>query len=488
MGMLLSGQDGRKGDGAGPSPFHLEELLTFPRETGVTLSVYPSQPLQCYVTYGFLTGPNLTTPTLTSAGDEKLVFTLDGLPPNREFTYTLWWKRIAQTEFIPRPPGTFRTLKSPGKKVTFGVIADTHAYAQWTQAQTLGGSIGFDNVTTTVRNMALDDSLDFIVLGGDFAMTSCAVGCKGHLVDGEFAGEGTVVNQTEADLRYRKTFSPDVLGLMARSKPMFWVLGNHDGEVGFGDVNGSCNHYDTTALLSRNARQRYLPRVEHFLPNSSPQGNYYSFRSGDVQVVVLDILRYNSDYPMSPDEWTLGTRQLLWLDRTLEQSTAPFKFVFAEHLLGGLTGPNDCYWYGRGQLKSTISGEITSSFLGEQALVHEILKAHDAQVFFTFHDHVVVYGEKPGPNGEGEGVTYVVGGQGGALSPGWAQQDWYRETMDYDEDGVPEYATDVTGTTKRGYFRVTVEPGGQATFEYVRTHTSNAALNGTTVLSFPVSP
>jgi hypothetical protein len=73
------------------------------------------------------------------------------------------------------------------------------------------------------------------------------------------------------------------------------------------------------------------------------------------------------------------------------------------------------------------------------------------------------------------------------VSPPAAGLAWYQEAMDYDGDGTPEFDTNVTGSRKVGYFRVTVEPDTRLLFEYVQTVTTlGGGANGTVLYSFAV--
>ena len=69
------------------------------------------------------------------------------------------------------------------------------------------------------------------------------------------------------------------------------------------------------------------------------------------------------DYPMQPDDWTLGAEQLRWFERVLTENDRTWTIVFAEHLVGGVVSPElatetmthyDAY--GRGGLRATRDG------------------------------------------------------------------------------------------------------------------------------------
>ncbi len=468
------------GDG-GPIAFHDDEILSHARADGVTLSLLPAEPVEAYVRYGPPAAVTARTPLATAGDDELLVFDLGGLAPSGQYQAEVLVRRPGERAFTVRAPVSFGTLKAPGDPVTFGVVADTHAYAVWTKGT---GLFGFQKLVRTVEHMVADDSLDFVLIGGDIAMTHCSGGCAAATIDGVDVGPGTVDTQQEADLRYRLTFSDVILGPLAKAHPISLVLGNHDGEAGFGDVEGTCSQFDTTAGFSRNARLGHLPNASDSY-DGNRAGTAYTFRTGDVQIVVLDVMRYNATIPVGPDEWTLGAGQLAWLEQTLRSSEAPFKFVFGEHLLGGSSDPEHCYWYGRGGLRSTDTGEVDGMFLGEQALVQEVLRRHGAQLFLSFHDHVVAMGEKISADGTGSGVHYVIGGMAGGTVPPWAESAWYKSQMDYDGDGIAEYESELTGTKQKGYFRIHVD-GDAATLEYVQTQIFDPTTDGTVLLTYTI--
>ena len=192
--------------------------------------------------------------------------------------------------------------------------------------------------------------------------------------------------------------------------------------------------------------------------------------------------------PKRAEDWTLGAAQFGWLEAVLAANHSPWVFVFAEHLVGGVTRPDGRpfadetetpgeYHYGRGGLRSTVDGTTKGRFLGEQAALQALLRRHGADVFFHAHDHVAVIGEKRGPDGRGEGVYYAMAGQasGDANGPGWAANSWFASQMDYDGDGQPDY-TGANGTAAPGFYRVTVEGTKQVLLEFVRSDSPDAPV------------
>lgn len=98
-----------------------------------------------------------------------------------------------------------------------------------------------------------------------------------------------------------------------------------------------------------------------------------------------------------------------------------------------------------------------------------------------------MWGDKVKEDFVGERVTYVIGGRASGIGNTWTNEDWYQEAMDDDNDGVPEFMTDVTGTRDPGWFRVTVNGTQDLEFTYVRSSTI-PGLDVEEVLWFTILP
>ena len=162
----------------------------------------------------------------------------------------------------------------------------------------------------------------------------------------------------------RYTLQRPFLGLVAQSAPLFLVNGNHEQASLFNFNQSDVRH--EVASLAQNARNHYFPTPApdgFYTGDTAPLKSigllkdYYAWTWGDALFVVLD------NYWQSPalvdngfqekyagggnngngqagrknrDWWglTLGEAQYHWFKRTLEQSKARYKFVFAHHVLG----------------------------------------------------------------------------------------------------------------------------------------------------------
>ncbi len=323
-------------------------------------------------------------------------------------------------------------------------------------------------------------------MGGDEAMTHCS-GCNGCNVNGEYSGDTSVENIREAELRYELILGEKVYGAITDSLPLVYKLGNHDGETSFGDPYSSfnqCNHSYELTNLSHTARMKYLPNPsDTFIGH--PKGDYYTFTSGDVQIIVLNVMRGPDDIPQDVDDWTLGKEQLAWFEEVLKTSDRTWKFVFMEHMDGGVTDPNpsvSCYYYGRSSLRATDNGLINGTFLGEQRILHDLMKKYNGQFFFLSHDHVAVIGEKQNATNHGEGVYYISGGKSSGVGAPWAKLPWFMDVMDYDYNGVADYSEGIWGSDEVGYYEI-IADSDKVDIRYVVSDLDEAD-NGKTAFSY----
>ena len=172
--------------------------------------------------------------------------------------------------------------------------------------------------------------------------------CEGHL-------NGRDVLDLE-DAIQRHLFQRSFLDLVCHSAPFFFVIGNHEGEQGW-RLNGTP---DNVAVWATKARKEVypLPSPDTFYTGSTDEPehtgqreNYYAWEWGNALFVILDQFWYTTTKPHGSGsgdawDWTLGQQQYTWLQDTLANSTATFKFVFSHHIAGGVIT------YGRGGIEA----------------------------------------------------------------------------------------------------------------------------------------
>jgi predicted phosphodiesterase len=273
--------------------------------------------------------------------------------------------------------GTITTRRSPGETFAFCLIADSHIYVD--EPASTGGVLA-----QVAQNIATDPP-DFLIHLGD-VLDFHAFGFNEPPPDSSWTRSGY--------LSYRELLG-DLLGEITH----YSVIGNWDGENG-----------DFTAeQIERSRSQRLLylpgPPAGTYPQGGSPYQDYFAFEWGDGLFVLLNVMSYTpsghylSIDPGIADDWTLGDEQLQWLEETLADSDSRWKFLFIHHAVGGKAGDEINSAYGRG---GGLAAEV-----GEQAIVHGLMRKYGVQAFFYGHDHVfydmVV-----------DGIHYTLPGSAGA--------------------------------------------------------------------------
>jgi 3',5'-cyclic AMP phosphodiesterase CpdA len=189
-------------------------------------------------------------------------------------------------------------------------------------------------------------------------------------------------------LRMRKIFSA-----LTPSLPIYIALGNHDGEESWNPLRDKALYW----------RQKYFPQPtdQTYPQGGHSQGNYYAFTwgggeddRGGAEFIFLDCTAFcGSREPARLEDWTLGPRQLDWLQNVLHNREKHWIFVCFHHVLGGWpAGPEETRQdlaYGRGPLFTLQDYQG----LGDPARVEQIRLTDMAatagvSAFLYGHDHI----------------------------------------------------------------------------------------------------
>ncbi len=425
------------------------EILGRPTHASVTISILFDRDADIYIEYGDKPGSyNKTTPTFPVKRNVPVEVELTDLTANTGYFYRTRYRENT-SPFQTGPERSFLTPRPAGASFTFAIEADPHLDAN---------SIP-EAYSLTLQNILLKKP-DFMLDLGDNFMSE----------------KEPVKNQetiTARHLLYRPYY-----GSVCHSVPLFLVLGNHEGEVGW-SLNGTPN---SNPVLMANTRKLYYPNP---LPNSFYSGNtneepfvglrenYYAFEWGDALIVVLDPYWYS----LKKSDWntTLGFEQYKWFEKTLTESKAKFKFVFCHNLVGGFTsdargGAEYADYYEMGGLNTDGTYGFDSWRPGWQKPVHTLMKENGVTAFFHGHDHFFGKQEK-------DGVIYQVVPQPSNRNITNVQASEYGYV-----DGV--------FLPGRGFLQVTVSPEN-VRIEYIRTYLpseENATRkNGEVAYSYTVS-
>ena len=372
------------------------ELLGRPTATSISLNVVPGAAVDLYVQYG-TSAKRLVkrTATVQASANEPLTVAVTGLKAGTRYYYRVRCRPQGSGTFAARALHSFVTRRAAGKTFVFEVQGDSHPEREQKQ---------FDAALyeQTLRMAAADHPDFFITSGDDFSVD-------------------TLRTVTEQTVTGRYTLQRPYLSLVGASAPIFLVNGNHE-QAAMVNLDGTA---DNVAVWAQNARNAYFPQPA---PNAFYSGDatpvpfvgllrdYYAWTWGDALFVVIDPYWHSpvtvdnafGGGSKTTDKWeiTIGDEQYAWLKRTLETSTAKFKFVFAHHVMGtgrgGVEVATTFEWGGRGKDGADQFAEHRPTW----ALpIHQLMAANHVTIFFQGHDHLfasqeldgVVYQELPSP-------------------------------------------------------------------------------------------
>jgi len=408
-------------------PFDL--LLARPEKNSITLSVLAYQDTEALIVYGTQPATCTTqTPPQYLKNGTPAEFILRPLQPNTRYYYQFRSRAPGTDPFTSTPEYSFHTARPAGAAFAFTLTADAHLDSHTTPEVYL----------RTLSNIRADKP-DFHLDLGNLFMTDK------HPTRDEAA-------QQYLAQRY-------YLGQIGPSTPILLALGTHDGEAARYD-DGTA---DGLAAWSNLIRKRYFPNPlpdDFYTGNATPKPhcdlpqNYYAWEWGDALFIVLDPFTNSFRDRNNRDgwAWSLGLPQYQWLEKTLANSHAKFKFVCIHNLLtgdqasrGGVEIATFNEWGGK-------NPDGTDGFKdhrpGWDLPIHQLLLRHHVTAVFKAHDNFYARQQL-------DGILYLMVPQ-----PSFAGNDRIRDLEAY---GYKQG----TFLGNSGHLRVTVSPD-QVTTEYIR--------------------
>ena len=210
--------------------------------------------------------------------------------------------------------------------------------------------------------------------------------------------------------------------------------------------------------------------------------------------MVIDVYQYTMDLPYFPAagegsddsvtgdqwSWTLGQTQYNWLQQTLENSNARYKFVLSHQVTGEATS------YGRGGVSAApyfewggLNEDGTWGWDTERPAaegwdvpIHQLMVDNRVSAYIQGHDHIYAYERL-------DGIVYLE-----VPKPDDAGYDWEPYGYGYNEDLYPD-AIEILQNS--GHIWVMVSPT-EAVFDYVRSYLPGDGINGEVAHSFTILP
>ena len=334
--------------------------------SSISVTVTSSVASKVYVEYGYSkTKYSNKTLTFNIAKGGNSVINVDGLKAET--------KVYLRARYATGTKSTFSAL--PQLSATTGKMSDEYVFA--VQADPHMDRASSADVYKATLGQIVKAKPAFMMDLGDIFMTD------------------KLPDKSEANIRARFQLMKDFYSILGNI-PYYFTLGNHDGELGYSNFN----------------TKKY--RKEYF-PEQTPDLAYYSFTSPNALHVVLDIFTYTTSNPKDDGwQWTLGKTQYDWLKTTLENSSAPHKFVYVHHLLYGNAqsrgGSEKAKYNEWGGLNQDGSNGFTSNRPGWEMPVHQLLVKNGVDFVFKGHDHIyvkqeldgIIYQTLPQPSHPGE--------------------------------------------------------------------------------------
>ena len=382
-------------------------------DQSVTVNLLAKETIEGFFEYGTSTGDYTSKTGLMAFVANKPVETVFAkLQPETQYFYRLQFRRPGETNFNPRPECRFHTQRVAGSTFTFAIQGDSHPERPQMSEPNL--------YARTLLNAAADKPDFYLCMGDDFSVAP--------------------VQEVSFDsVAARYTLQRPFLGLVAQSAPIFLLNGNHEQASLFNYNQTDERH--AVAVHAQNARNQFYPTPApdgfysgdtETLPTIGLRKDYCAWTWGDALFVILDNYWHspvqvdtgfheeerggNQGRGKDRDWWalTLGSAQYQWFKRTLEQSRAKYKFVFAHHVMGsGRGGVDECHLYEWGGLNKRGDWEFAERRPGWELPVHQLMVRHGVTIFFQGHDHLfcrqerdgIIYQEVPMPADHGY-LTY----------------------------------------------------------------------------------
>lgn len=340
-------------------------ILGRPTDTSITVRVLFNRTAKAFVEYG-TASDKYSRQTKSESFDPKVPmdFALTDLTPNTRHYYRIKYTTSSGEE-QQSEEYTFHTQRMPGSSFAFTMQSDSH----------LDENTSGDVYLRTLAN-ALSDQPDFHLELGDTFMT------------GKYVEPKLSEPQYYAQRYY--------LGHLCHSSSFFFALGNHDGESGSrGDMSWASKK--RIQLFPNPFPDRFYTGNDQREAEVGLPENYYQWKWGDAQFIVLDPFRYTKQRGRNSNNWawTLGNRQYHWLKSSLENVDAKYRFVFLHHLVGGSTTNNRGgievapYWEWGGKGESGEE-EFAKNRPGWEAPIHDLLRKHSVSAVFHGHDHLFI--------------------------------------------------------------------------------------------------
>lgn len=427
LAVVLSAASSPLTESFAASPVNLRLILGRPTKSSIAISLISNKDVKAFVQYGASKGrySGKTVAKKVVSGN-PVVFDLTNLKANSKVYYRLAYTEAKSKKVMYGDQYSFWTQRSKGSEFSFTLHGDTHPERK-------GKMFNEDLYEVALRNVQTQNPDFHILMGDDFSIDP--------LIN---KGQVTAQNVDKVYETHRRW-----LEIIGSSTPIYLVNGNHEQAAGY-LLDGTKTN---PAVLAGKSRVKYfpLPAPDSFYSADSKQvegigylRDYYAWEWGDALFVTLDPY-WHSQNPVdnvagvlptedqesavgaegkkgtgktkkrdatdtppkekdggngkTKDLWSIGIgdEQYAWLKKTLETSTAKYKFVFAHHVMGTGRGAIELsydYEWGGNDPKGVTS--FAKERPNWELPIHDLMVKNKVSIFFQGHDHIFVTQERDG--------------------------------------------------------------------------------------------
>lgn len=362
-------------------------LLGNPTDRSVEMALHLKSDAEASIEYWPVGGgTKQRTPGTSVTAGTPAHLKIAGLKPNTAYAYRVRLKRDGQSEPTDSPEYRIQTQRPAGNGFMFMVQGDSHPE----RVTKMHVPSLYEKTLLTAASQKPDF---FIMLGDDFSVD-------------------TLRERTKQTVEGVYTKQVPYLGLVAHSAPLFLVNGNHE-QAAKVNLDGTP---DSLGALVQNARNRNFvqPAPDQFYSGNSESvehigllRNYFAWTWGDALFVTIDPYWHSNaavdnSAGKGPGQeagggkkgrnlWdiTLGDAQYKWLTKTLTESKAKFKFVFAHHVHGtGRGGIEQAPFYEWGGQDRDGTDKFKRMRPGWDLPIHQLFVKSGVNIFFQGHDHI----------------------------------------------------------------------------------------------------
>ncbi len=186
---------------------NLNIVLGRPTDKSITMNILFDAKVIFYIEYGTISG-NYSGKTQENSSDASVPFveTLTNLSADTRYFYRVGYRLLSETKWITSPEYSFQTWRPPGKSFSFTIEADPHPYDKKC----------YHPLWEIALQNQLNDNADFMIDMGD-----------------TFGDDHEPFTITNDEIRQLHLDGREYFGKICHSLPLFFCLGNHEGESGY---------------------------------------------------------------------------------------------------------------------------------------------------------------------------------------------------------------------------------------------------------------